>query len=55
MSGACHAGPKGARRSRDHRGWSAGVARVSGLVAARRETLPALEIRLQISQTFARV
>jgi hypothetical protein len=30
MSGACNASPKGARRSRDHRGWSAGVATVSG-------------------------
>jgi hypothetical protein len=30
MSGACDVSPKGARRSRDHRGWSAGVATVSG-------------------------
>jgi hypothetical protein len=61
MSGACDASPEGARRSRDHRGWSAGVATVSGdehsetLAEGKLQTARPLNDRFQSCRAMMRV
>ena len=51
MSGASHVSPEGARRSRDHRGWSARAVFVSGEERSEAQALkhvgPIEAIRLQ--------